>query len=101
DSQYIASSEAGGLGMPNLLSVARSFGIPGCEVTENSGVEESLVRVEERVGPFFCLVKVDPCCRVVPQVKFGRPNEDPEPLLPRDVFINEMKIPVLDVSKGE
>ena len=30
--------------------------------------------------------------RVIPQVKFGKPNEDPEPLLPRKEFENNMLI---------
>jgi acetolactate synthase-1/2/3 large subunit len=100
DSQYIASSETGGLGMPNLLSVAKSFGMNGCDLSENSEIETTLVKIDQNNGPYFCRVKIDQRCRVVPQVKFGRPNEDSEPLLPRDTFFNEMIIPILDVSKG-
>jgi len=35
---------------------------------------------------------------VTPQVKFGRPNEDTEPLLPREEFLSNMIIKALDVS---
>ena len=43
-------------------------------------------------------VKISPKARVTPQVKFGRPNEDMEPLLPRDIFLKNMLIKPLDVS---
>lgn len=99
-SEYVASSETGGLGFPNLLDVAKSFGMSGSELLENAKIESALVKINEKKGPYFCRVKVDQRCRVVPQVKFGRPNEDSEPLLPRASFFNEMIIPILDVSKG-
>ena len=35
---------------------------------------------------------------VVPQVKFGRPNEDMEPLLPRDLFSSMMLVEPLPQS---
>ena len=38
----------------------------------------------------LCNVIISSSARVVPQVKFGKPNEDMEPLLPRDVFFKNM-----------
>ena len=43
-------------------------------------------------------MEIDPAWRVVPQVKFGRPNEDMEPLLPRDLFMSMMLVEPLPQS---
>ena len=48
----------------------------------------------------LCNVIIPSEARVVPQVKFGRPNEDMEPLLPRDIFLANMITDPLDVSKS-
>jgi hypothetical protein len=44
----------------------------------------------------ICNVKVDEDFRVVPQVVFGKPNEDMGPLIPRDIFIKNMLVKPLD-----
>jgi acetolactate synthase I/II/III large subunit len=43
-------------------------------------------------------VKVDSSWRVAPQVRFGRPNEDMEPLLPREIFEKLMIVPPMAAS---
>ena len=40
----------------------------------------------------MCEVHIPDYHRVIPQVKFGALNEDPEPLLPRKEFENNMLI---------
>ena len=49
-------------------------------------------------GPSFLNVEVDPKSRVEPQVKFGRPNEDAEPLLERKEFLANMLVEPLPAS---
>jgi acetolactate synthase-1/2/3 large subunit len=49
-------------------------------------------------GPYFLNVEIDPKHRVIPQVKFGRPNEDADPLLERGEFMANMLIKPLPVS---
>ena len=44
---------------------------------------------------------ISPQARVEPQVKFGRPNEDMEPLVPRDIFLKNMIIEPLKISTQE
>jgi hypothetical protein len=41
-------------------------------------------------GPLFCEIEIDPNCDVVPKVKYGYPNEDGHPLLPREEFNQQM-----------
>ena len=43
-------------------------------------------------------IQIPDDARVIPQVKFGRPNEDMEPLLPRNVFEEKMIVNPLPVS---
>ena len=49
-------------------------------------------------GPVFCQVEIRPEHRVTPQVRFGRPNEDAEPLLPRREFMENMLVKPLESS---
>jgi hypothetical protein len=41
-------------------------------------------------GPVFCNIEINPKHRVIPQVIFGRPIEDPEPFLDRQEFLENM-----------
>ena len=41
-------------------------------------------------------VEISSEARVIPQVKYGRPNEDMEPLLPRNVFRENMIVKPID-----
>ena len=50
-------------------------------------------------GPLFCVVKISGGHRVMPQVKFGRPNEDTEPLLDRAEFERNMIVDPLKVME--
>ena len=96
DNSYLASSYEGGVSMPDFEKVLNAYGFKVRVCSCNSDIIESLQWLSSSEGPSFLLLKVDECCRVVPQVKFGKPNEDPEPLLERDVFRREMLIDVLE-----
>jgi hypothetical protein len=49
-------------------------------------------------GSFFLNIEIDPKHRVIPQVQFGRPNEDASPLLDRAEFLSNMIVKPLPVS---
>ena len=96
DSRYTATSVEGGLGFPDFGKVAAAYGLPVQDITQ---VSEIAARVETALrldGPVFCSVEIDPANRVVPQVKYGRPNEDAEPLLDRDEFLRNMLVPPME-----
>ena len=95
NSYYLASGSEGGVSMPNFEKVLGAFGFNVNSCSSNDDIDRSLEWLSTSHGPSFLNVKVDQCCRVVPQVKFGRPNEDPEPLLSRDIFSQEMLIDTL------
>jgi len=87
---YIASSPHGGVGIPDFCEVCKAFGVQVSRVSSNRHLPEKLSWLLESNSSSFLLVDIDSRCRVAPQVKFGRPNEDPEPLLDRNLFIKEM-----------
>ena len=59
-------------------------------ITKNAEIDECLRDVYAMDGPIFINVEIDSGHRIIPQVKFGRPIEDGEPLLPRSEFFGNM-----------
>ena len=91
DSNYHASSEEGGLSFPNYKKLASTYDIKYFEL--NSEKDFSLIdEIMNDDNPLICNVCIDKDFRVTPQVKFGKPNEDMGPLLPRDMFKESMII---------
>lgn len=99
DSKYEASSETGGLGFPDFHELAKTMGFNAIKIQSNGEASSKIQAFLDAPGPGFCTVELLPQERVIPQVKFGRPIEDPEPLLPRAEFLSSMLIEPLDVCK--
>lgn len=99
DSKYEASCVAGGLAFPDWEKVARAYGFKTITVRENKRLGGAIRVCLGSAGPAFCVIKVDLAHRVWPQVKYGRPLEDAEPLLPRDEFMKNMIVAPLEVSR--
>jgi acetolactate synthase-1/2/3 large subunit len=95
--RYLASSVSGGLADPNYLAIAQAYGLRTLSASRNAELADVIAETLLTAGPVFCHVDVRPEHRVIPQVKFGRPNEDPEPLLPRHEFLANMIVKPLDV----
>ena len=94
DSNYHASSEEGGLSFPNYKKLASTYNIKYFEL--NSEKDFSLIdEIMNDGNPLICNVCIDKDFRVTPQVKFGKPNEDMGPLLPRDMFKESMIIELI------
>jgi acetolactate synthase-1/2/3 large subunit len=98
---YYATSVEGGLAFPDFVAVARAYGFPAETVEWNADVPAKLAQAMAADGPYFLNVEVDAKHRVIPQVKFGRPNEDADPLLERKEFLANMIVEPLAVSKGQ
>ncbi|NQU38479.1 MAG: thiamine pyrophosphate-binding protein [Lentisphaerae bacterium] len=89
-SQYLASSSAGGVADPNFSAIASAYGIESNTLERNGECADKMAEVMAAQGPFLCNVQINHSHRVIPQVKFGRPNEDSEPLLGREEFLRCM-----------
>ena len=97
-SKYIASSNEGGLSFPNYSDIAKAYNMQYFVLDESKNIDQILGAFINSKGSNFLNIKIPQEARVSPQVKFGRPNEDMEPLLPRDVFMKNMIVEPLSVS---
>ena len=97
-SQYMASTVEGGLAFPDFVRVAEAYGFKTVTIDSNRELSAKIRAVLDNHGPIFCNVEIRPDHRVIPQVKFGRPNEDPDPLLERKEFLANMLVKPLAVS---
>lgn len=100
-SKYFASTVEGGLAFPDFVKVAQAYGFETITIRENREIPTRIAEVLRAKKPVFCNVEIDPARRVIPQVKFGRPNEDTEPLLERQEFLRNMIVQPLPVSQGK
>ncbi len=89
-SRYLASSVDGGLAFPDFLRVAAAYGFKTVNLEGNEDVSQKVEEVMDYSGPIFCNLEIDPSHRVIPQVRFGRALEDPEPFLDRREFLENM-----------
>lgn len=94
-SKYFASSFEKGLPEVNFLNVVKSYGLNTTSCKYNADLRKIINKTINSKGAYFCNVEIDKKHGVIPQVKFGRPNEDPEPLLPRKEFLDNMITDVL------
>ncbi|MEW6329829.1 MAG: thiamine pyrophosphate-binding protein [Pseudomonadota bacterium] len=97
-SKYVASSPSGGVAAPDFGKIAQAYGYPVFTVRNNASVSAVMDTFFAHDGPAFCDVQIRSDHRVIPQVKYGRPIEDSEPLLSRDEFRRAMIVRPLDVS---
>lgn len=96
--KYYATSIEGGLAFPDFTAVARAYGFPAANLSLNQDIGRALAETLDSDGPAFLNIDIDPRSQLVPQVKYGRPNEDADPLLDRDEFLSNMIVKPLPVS---
>ncbi len=99
NSRYIGSSVEGGLGLPDFLAVAKGYGLPAATVSANADLPAKIAEALAHPGAYFLNVEIASDERVIPQVKFGRPIEDSEPLLSRDEFMENMIVEPVEASR--
>ena len=98
NSKYVGSTIEGGLAFPEFADVADAYGLKVIRIAANAQLKSKIGQVFAHDGPVLCDVQIDPRHRVVPQVKYSRPNEDSEPLLPRAEFLENMIVDPMAVS---
>ena len=96
DSKYYGTSEKGGLVAPDFKKIAEAHGIKCLSVTRNDQISKTIKIMNAYDGPIFCNIILKPEHRVIPQVKYGAPNEDMEPLLSRKEFLGNMVVKPLE-----
>jgi acetolactate synthase-1/2/3 large subunit len=100
----IGCSEATGITMPDLLKIARSYGIAAVSIEDQSDLHSSVRKVLDMPGPVICDVKVIPDEVRAPRLSsvqradgsfVSKPLEDLWPFLDRDEFAANMIVPLL------
>lgn len=95
DSKYVASQTGDSFGMPSFKRIAEAFDFKYVSFSADTDLQKLDEVMTDRAATII-EVQIDPEARVVPQVKFGRPNEDMEPLLDRENFHKMMIIDALE-----
>ena len=93
EGHHYSTSPDGGLPDPDFKAITRAYGItvlpdgtyPGATFGTNT---------DEHTGPTFTQVEIPFDAKLATQVRFGRPNEDADPLLPREELRAQMMIPL-------
>ena len=99
-SKYAGSDACTDLTFPCFALIASSFGIEYQKVdTQDEKLGVLLPHFLDKRGPKLIEVIIKSEARVLPQVKFGRPNEDMEPLLDKHLFEEFMLIPGMRQDK--
>lgn len=88
--RYEATTVESGLAFPDFVKVAEAYGFRTVSIERNAEVRDRIRETYAYKGPVFCNLELRPEHRVIPQVKFGRPIEDGEPLLERAEFFENM-----------
>jgi len=89
ESNYVASSNQGGLSFPSFSKLSEAFRLKYVRIDVECDLREKLTDALGHPGAVLCDVIISDKARVIPQVKFGHPNEDMEPSLPREMFARE------------
>ena len=97
EARYYAVNVVNGLAFPDFLEVAQVYGVINCDLQTNTQIVPVLREFLTASGPSFCRMKIPSHCRVVPQLKFGRPLEYQEPLLSREEVFNKLVVKPLNI----
>ncbi len=89
DNNYVQTIPEGGYTVPDFGAIAGAYMIPYTCVEDVSDIDGKLFAQE---GPQFIEVKINEPTYVFPKLEFGKPNQDQEPLLPRDLFNRLMEL---------
>lgn len=89
DNNYVQTTPEGGYTVPDFGAVASAYKIPYTCVQSEDEIDAELFAQE---GPQFVEVKITEPTYVFPKLEFGKPNQDQEPLLPREKYIRIMDL---------
>lgn len=89
DNNYVQTIPSGGYTVPDFGAIAGAYKIPYTCVEDVSDIDEKLFAQE---GSQVIEVKINEPTYVFPKLEFGKPNQDQEPLLPRELFNKLMEL---------
>lgn len=81
NSRRVGVDSSSGLAMPNLIKIAKAYGIKTMEINNHNELGVKLKEVLKSKKPILCDVKVDENQKVIPKLEFGRAIHDLSPRL--------------------
>ena len=86
-----------GLLFPDFELLFQAFGFESFVI---DSVQKAELKPFSESNPIAYIIRVNPECGVFPQVSFGYPIEDAEPLLNREIFFKNMIIEPKEISRN-
>ncbi len=102
---FVGASKESGLGLPNMVRIARAYGIEALTINNHEELETQISKALSYPGPILCNVKLNPEEEMYPKLSslmkddgtmVSKPLEDLYPFLDRDEFKRNMIIKPLD-----
>jgi len=99
NNRYIGVDDQSGVGMPDLLSLSKVYGIEGIRIVNTKDIDKSIMEMLSSNDAFVCDVVCSQDQKIIPTVysvkkedgsMVSKPLEDMFPFLDRDEFFREM-----------
>ncbi|RJQ37084.1 thiamine pyrophosphate-binding protein, partial [Candidatus Microgenomates bacterium] len=98
-SHYVGTDFKSGVDFPDILKVAKAYGIPAIRIKNQRNLKEKIKDVLSKAGPMICEIMMDPRQPLIPKVSsfvrpdgklISKPMEDMYPFLEREEFYENM-----------
>ncbi len=100
NSCYKATCVDGGLGDPDFLKIANAYEMTSCQINNHKELRGKIKEVLSFDGPILCSVELKCGEKIKPKLEFGKPIEDPSPLLDREEFKRNMIVQVWEAENN-
>ncbi len=84
---YFQTKSEGGYGAPDFCAIAKAYGIESVKCTSIDDIPNIFSE-----KPMLIEIVIDENTYVFPKLEFGRPNQDQEPLLNRELYNKLMEL---------
>lgn len=100
-SHYVGSNPESGVSCPDMLKIAKAYGIPARRIKNHKNLQKKIKSALETTGPFICELMMNPKQPLIPKVTsyvrpdgkvISKPVEDMYPFLDREEFYENMII---------
>lgn len=105
--RLFASDKEHGIGFPDMLKIAKAYGIPSLRIKNHQNLKIKLKKVLNSKGPFLCEIIMPPNQPLFPKTQtivkpdgtlVSKPLEDMSPFLPRKEFLANMFIKPINID---
>ena len=91
-SRRVGVDKKSGLAMPNIQSIAKSYDIKVCEISNSKDLKSKIAYVLNSKKPILCDVKILASEKVIPKLESGRAIHDLSPLLSKKELEKNLSI---------